>query len=728
MTKKPKLISSIRAKLISAVAMLLVAVIMVVSSTYAWFTLSTAPEVTGISTQIGANGALEMALLPASGVLTDITSSAGDSSKDIEIRNVTWGNLVALSDNDIYGLDKIIMYPSQLNIAEGFIQASPVQIPTYGPDGRVDVLALDKTMASVYDTTEKNFFASNTSSFGVRAIGAASGMTTLQLSNRNARSQAANAMGAATRVAAQTLNEKGSALANIAIKYGMSGADAKFNGDDVAALRALIDGLQGTTDAEGNVLTEGAVSSIEKAYKLYIAAFATSFVSQEAGVTETQAMLIFNNAVDSATTLDALVAMLSGNGVTLSSGLQDRINRLIGTDGTRAAVQEADDALKILEDKLADGSATEFSWNDISKAMTPLAATDAMVINGFKASEVKNNLGALVSSVTANGGLVVSMGTGAGVFADIADHCGDYDAFVTIDRVEYNGIVLENMTAKMKTESTVDPAYLAVTGTEATAAGAPTGKTSEAQPLTEFYGYVVDMAFRTNAAESNLLLQTEAIDRIYGEDNNNDETMGHGSSMTYSSEDDSFTPEKIAALMSNIRIVFFAPTTSGNANLGKVLAYAKLDMTKQSAGVDGVTAPIVLYKAVENAFSYTDAEGKTAVCYLNDEDGKHYADEYFTQEITAPAEKTEIKEVQLTGKDAVITSLTQNTAVAVSVMVYLDGTNITNADVSATGTTSLTGSMNLQFASSAKLVPMENGTLHTPGEGAEGAGAEGAGS
>ena len=116
MTKKPKLISSIRAKLVSAVAMLLVAVIMVVSSTYAWFTLSTAPEVTGISTQIGANGSLEMALVPTDGDLTKITSAAGDSLLDLLEKNLTWGNLVDLSDNTNYGTDKFVLNPSKLGV------------------------------------------------------------------------------------------------------------------------------------------------------------------------------------------------------------------------------------------------------------------------------------------------------------------------------------------------------------------------------------------------------------------------------------------------------------------------------------------------------------------------------------------------------------------------------------------------------------------------------------
>ena len=92
----------IKNKLMAAICMLLVSSIMMVSTTYAWFTLSTAPEVTGINTAVGANGNLEMALLPKDGELSSITSAAGDGVIAMEQRNITWGNLVDVSDNAIY--------------------------------------------------------------------------------------------------------------------------------------------------------------------------------------------------------------------------------------------------------------------------------------------------------------------------------------------------------------------------------------------------------------------------------------------------------------------------------------------------------------------------------------------------------------------------------------------------------------------------------------------------
>jgi hypothetical protein len=191
MTKKPTLLGGIKAKLISATCMLLVAVIMVVSSTYAWFTLSTAPEVTGITTAVGANGALEMALFTGD---TNIKTSSGAilSGEDI---NTYWGNLVDLSDAS-YGLQHIVLYPSVLNAGDGnaLNTTNFLLTPTYGADGRVSALEA-KAVTGMYDATAKGFLAiTQDGDYGVRALGIASGMTPRQHAYRNATADASTAM------------------------------------------------------------------------------------------------------------------------------------------------------------------------------------------------------------------------------------------------------------------------------------------------------------------------------------------------------------------------------------------------------------------------------------------------------------------------------------------------------------------------------------------------------
>ena len=57
-----KLQKKVASKMMAAIAMLLIASIMMVGVTYAWMSISTAPEAQEISTTVGGNGYLEIAL------------------------------------------------------------------------------------------------------------------------------------------------------------------------------------------------------------------------------------------------------------------------------------------------------------------------------------------------------------------------------------------------------------------------------------------------------------------------------------------------------------------------------------------------------------------------------------------------------------------------------------------------------------------------------------------
>ena len=749
-------------KLMAAISMLLVSSIMLVTSTYAWFTLSTAPEVTGITTAVGANGNLEMALLPLDGQTSTIDTNSGVGSSidsanaDIEIANASWGNLVDLSNTNVYGLDKITLFPSALNLTGNTLQTALLTTPEYGADGRVSELK-PNTVTGVYNDVEKKFYpdSGNSMSYGVRAVGNASGMTDRQLDYRNARSAANTARIQAADAAAAALNNNGSALANIAIEYGMDSTNAKYDKKDIAALRAIITALKGD---------EGVFELIEKAYMQYILAYAASAASG----TEDATWLAVKGYVENANaTLSSVVNSIGENN--LPSGVAAMItdyNNMVSD------VNSADTALTSLE----SSSKSEFTWEEIRTAMTPLVDPSQMEINGYKASEVKNKLGELVSSVTAQGGLKVIMKTSvsdgtktsAGVFADIADHTLDYSASVNIERVEYGTIVLNNMAARMETDSCLDPNYyLVVLGESVLGAGTPASGAAGKMPITDMYGYVVDLAFKTNAAESNLLLQQDAVDRIYT-DNTNEETMGHGATMTFKATTTDFKNEQVKELMSAIRIVFFDPGTMS------VINYAKLDTANATSGTDGWTAKICMYTiseggeptytkatyeensgkiyyqaSTQNVDTYTAIDDATAAgngvgqLYITNDNGTTYNEvtytensglTYYTKSTTSKNVYTAIEDSaaalvtdgnlyiqdastagqEVIKEDNVIMPLTQNTAHKLSVLVYLDGTKVTNGSVAATAATSMTGSMNLQFASSATLVPMDYADLHTP--------------
>lgn len=185
--KKQKVLmpAGIRSKLMAAASMLMVGVIMMVSSTYAWFTLSTAPEVKNISTTVAGNGSLEIALMPTDGLLSKITAGAVGSTATVVEKNTKWGNQIILSDDtaagDYYGLNSISLNPASLNYttAEGaaeatFVADKPLAIATYGSDGRIAKLSGDNI--GVKGKTENtNKFGAET--YGVRAIGELTGGT-----------------------------------------------------------------------------------------------------------------------------------------------------------------------------------------------------------------------------------------------------------------------------------------------------------------------------------------------------------------------------------------------------------------------------------------------------------------------------------------------------------------------------------------------------------------------
>lgn len=183
--KKQKVLmpAGIRSKLMAAASMLMVGVIMMVSSTYAWFTLSTAPEVKNISTTVAGNGSLEIALMPTDGLLKSITAGAVGSTASVVDKNTKWGNQIILSENtatgDYYGLNSISLNPASLNYtkAEGAAEATfaadkPLAIATYGFDGRIDKLSGDNIGVKGKAADSKQF---NTGDYGVRAIGELTG-------------------------------------------------------------------------------------------------------------------------------------------------------------------------------------------------------------------------------------------------------------------------------------------------------------------------------------------------------------------------------------------------------------------------------------------------------------------------------------------------------------------------------------------------------------------------
>ena len=617
--------SSTRKKLTAAIAMLLIAALMVVTATYAWFTLSTSPEVTGITTTVGANGNLEIALGSTDnwGNPTLITSAVGDSNLAIVQKNLTWGNIVDLSAAD-YHLNDIILNPARLNIAGGKIGASPLLTPTYGNDGRVADLMANTVSGIFADGSFKD------GGNGVRVLGTASGMTDQQLAYRNAKSNIANAASSANAKAAASLNESGSKLADIIVQHATADGDADTNTYNIEFIDSMITKL-----TEANTQYETVVR------QYFIAAAA----SQLADKTDYDAAV---SAINAAAITDLIATGVEG--ITLPAGTAVKSIADIYT-ANAAAIAEATTKLGTVADK------TAASWTDTKAVLDPLVNTANVTVNGIAANQVKEKIDQLASAVMGEG-LKVEMPSGSGVYSNFADVGGNYSSSIVISELTYGSVKLTNINATMTTKCTNNYAANIVYP------AAPAGTTGAGTKITDSYGYALDFWFRTNASGSDLLLQEEGQQRVY-EDSTNAATMGGGSYMEFESTNANFTTENVEKLMQAIRIVFADKE-------GTPLAYAKLGASAVTGSK--VKAPIELWAAT------VDAEGKIT----------------YTGDAKLDSQK--------------ITALTANTPTAISVYVYLDGDVVDNGAV-ANAATSMTGSMNLQFASSATLAPMKNTPL-----------------
>lgn len=719
----------LRKKLLSALAMLLVATILMVSSTYAWFVLSTAPEVTGIQTQVGANGSLEIALVNQAS-WDDLTKlDMGDidesATENLGSANLTWGNLVNLSDTS-YGLRNITLNPARLairqngNNAEGtattyIIDSTLLKVPVYTEDGRVQGLQTNNVVNYIYDG--KGF---TTAGYGVRAIGTASQMSQFQLGMNAARSDIANHRAAAKTTASNTLTATGAGLGNIVVQYALQDKKDGFNDTDMTYIRDMAAGLVDALD------------EIEAGLR---AAFAGYITTTASGITTDNydAGLAYIN--DTTHSLSDLLARFGG----ITAVIPEMSSYITTLEADRTTAQTAvDNANKKIEEK------DSFKWEEITAIVTPLVNIDQMTLGGKTITEVRNmvkknedgsyNVGDLLPLI--QNGIVIAAPSGSGVISNIADYAGDYAASVKVGPVKISGFNLDEVDATVTTQTAENPVRLTKASNQLS--NATVTEATGSNSLTDFFGYAIDLAFRTNAENANLLLQTSPKQRIYN-DSNNADTLGGGSYMSFKS-DAGLSATKMVKLMSGIRVVFMDKSNN-------VLAIAALDTTLGkdlyhvfTEGEEKPTGKYAYLNASNGKYQQSDLIDATTYNGLPDKSSVQYKDgtlsaklyivsfsmteskghkdekgKFYTGGITIGTDRTE---------NGTILALKPDEATIVTALVYLDGSVVNNSMVAANATQSMSGVLNLQFSSSAELIPMQytplqngGGETETPGAG-----------
>ena len=639
MNKTKKSFGNMKKKLMGAVCMLLVASIMMISATYAWFTLSTAPEITGITTSVGANGNLEMALL--SGNVNNLTTQEGGVGSSMAIAedtvaNLTWGNLVDLS-NDSYGLQSISLKPARFNNAGSWATGNLLSIPVYGADGRVKDVANDTQASGKFNADNNTWENVDPMPVGVRAIGTNDNLTAQQSGLMSAKAAYNSKINEAQSTIRQALSNNAQGLANAVTQLAMSSSDATITAENETAINNMI------------TATDNSLKLIDEAYKQVILAAATT-IDTDAGYKAAVA------AVNGAASAKAALTAAQDNGATIPAQIETAVNNLEAQKTTVATAKNNADYKAKLTALIDTEKVTVNGYN--AKA-TGDTATDLMV-NG----EINSTF---MGKMTKDGGVRVEMPDGSGVFAYIAAVAGNYSAASEIT-ITFKGLSVSNMPSTMVTKATVDPTLgnvLQAVQAAGTSAGATT-------TLSDTYGYMIDLAFRTNAVNSYLQLQTEGKQRVYS-DSESAATQGAGSSMTFKAVTNAqgnalLKDEEVKSLMKSIRVTFLDP----NDNSSQL---AVLDMSTAKATADGIKADLKLGNYVNGNFvPVANAAGTD-----------------YDDSIT-------------------LAKLNQNQAQSLSVVVWLDGDTVDNGDV-ANAAQSITGSMNLQFSSSVELQPMSNTAL-----------------
>ena len=513
--------AGLKSKLMGAVAMLLVSAIMVSSATYAWFVLSTHPEVKGMSTTVGSNGALEIALLnnTTGGNLSGITANVGDSGKDVTVSNETWGNIVDLSGAS-YGWTDVQLYPAALNAtgtgdAVTFANHSALlKYAKYGTDGRITELAAD-TAAGKRNAENTGFFADTTENpdYGVRAIGTTTKASAGALALETAKSNYSAAVAAAGNSVKTALGTHQATLSAIATAHAneTKAAPATYTANDVAAINASLDAVK---------------SAAEKLQEALKWASAARELSENGG-----------------TTVPGLES------ITLNTEYQTMFDELggIATDASANKITAAN---------------ASYEWDNIQTAYQHLMNTNSMIFqpNGRTSTYIVDTLKDITieeGAAMINAGAKITLKAGA--FVSITDYVGSFETGKFDLQFTYKGQTATAKNSNYVVEAS-DPVKMAAITTAVGRLTAQDGGSAQAA-INNVYGYIVDLAFQTNIA-GDLQLQSAAGQNRVSSDTST-ATQGGGTLFTVEGDAD-------AAALAAMRVVFIG---SGN----KILAVGKFD-------------------------------------------------------------------------------------------------------------------------------------------------------
>ncbi|MCD8363849.1 MAG: hypothetical protein LUC98_12990, partial [Lachnospiraceae bacterium] len=638
-----------RSRVMAVLWLLIMSAVLMTGATFAWVTLSTAPEVTGVTTTVTANGALEIALSDADGEEPD-ASAVGDSSaaenQSVTAANLTWGNLVNLSDSS-YGLDSLTLYPSRLNASS--LRTSPLMAVNYGADGRVTALNSSLRYAS-WDAGYSQWNIIGTESkYGVRAVGTVQNVSTGEADLSSLAATAQTQLALAEDAYAAVVSSDSGYMASLVAIVG-NRIDDKLNGEthDYASYTEDIYNMY--------VDLSAAAEQLGEAYAAVAEIYQYSFYGATEGVKNYTPY-----------TLSDLLAKNEAEweqmGITLT-GWDDYLT-------LRASLEENSEEILAIHNKGLAGDSV--SWSDIKPVLEDMFPYD----DENTTYTYKNNYGNRVyhweDFYGANSTAVIMFFLCAD--SDSDETLNDKVAYVTVGSgllYDFEELISYSMsTDKLEAHFTYSMFYgwdlwiqMAVSTSsandyvsDAIAAAPQDTEAGEGSTVAgETYGMAIDLWVRTNAEGISYLtldgaFVTDDEGNVSGYEGSNrvwedyDTTMINGTSTTqgggscyvfyYDTAEDL---PRVLNLLKGMKVVFFDTST------GTKLGTASFDTTNYYENSGGrVTVPLMVDDSGNNTYTQTTTTDGTT-----EETNTYY-----------------------------ITALNRNEATRITALLYLDGTTLT---------------------------------------------------
>ena len=721
-----------------AVALLLaMSVSMMSSATFAWLTLSRSPEVSGLATTIATNGNLEIALSDKDGMEPDKTA-VGDGGQDVKLSNVTWGNLINLSDSS-YGLEDITLRPATLNT--GSLDESPLYAVTYGADGRMEDIATDFAFTS-YKTSElggKGQFVVPTGgahSYGVRAVSSVKATTAgaesdlLALSNLVNKAQAKSVMDFQNLYGNRSYIEPITKLAGVYISYRISDKDEDCTAyikpiyGMMQEFASLLDQVGETVLAIANLqhylYCDKVNSDKDPSNDLTFTQFKLTDL-HTGTATDTQTKSGQGYIVDNQRKIT-----LSGNTVynrLIADGFVDQNNdhtimMLKMYVNMRQKFTPTYEAIKEFNTRVSSNG--KVGWEELRDHINVMADIYTATIAGIQAQSVSSgNIGSLTGGgdkeAIVQAGLLVDMDQMLGTNLLVTDVTATVTVFGIPASVNANVSTVAQNNA---------PYQLIEAATLATdrASGGAQGVTWAA---TDTYGMAIDFWVRTNAPSSLLTLEGKMITRtiVVGQDENGKDitqtvvvgyeganriweegdpglpvlgtsvTQGSGSCYIFYPE----TPEdqeQSLKLLQAMSVAFISED-------GELLAQADMDTSNVFKDGGRVVVPMKLRARNVETGEYTEKmDFNGNIIYEKNEDGSFKLDENGNK---IPEMEPVVESVYY------ITEMEQNEAQRITAVIYMDGSRLTNSEVLAAN--AIKGQLNIQFTTTENMVAMDENDL-----------------